>query len=404
MRILLVLRGVVPISRDSGGAELAAYELARRFAEAGNQVTLVSAHAELDEALPEGLELVPVESRLLRLVLRLPPGFFRWLVQHFVGNLAAARTARRELAARPYDVVNTHGALETLLLCRGCTIPIVYTEHDPTPWSVRYRRWWERLIRKAVYRSINARAFLRATTVVPVVESMGEELPARFSVPAANVRPISNGTNVDLFHPYRPGPSVVQEQTGFDSYCLFVGRLTPRKAPDILLRALADVAGVNCAFVGDGPMRPKLEALARELGIADRVGFIGTVQSALLGRIYADADFLVLPSVAEGTPLVVIEAMACGIPVLAARVSGLPALVRDWETGFLVKPGDVGELTMAMRFLAGDPELRERLSHGAQDLVQTKHLWPGLAQEYLDLFESLAGSRTPAPERTAASA
>ncbi len=215
MRILLVLRGVVPISRDSGGAELAAYELARRFAQAGHQVTVVSGYTRLEESLPEGLELVPVESRLMTAVLRLPPGFFRWLLQHLVGNVAAARTAQRQLAAREYDVVNTHGALETLLLSRRSSAPIVYTEHDPTPWSVRYRRWWERIIRRAVYRSINARAFLRATMVVPVVESMGEEIPARFSVPAANVRPISNGTNVDLFHPYRPGPSSVREQTGF---------------------------------------------------------------------------------------------------------------------------------------------------------------------------------------------
>ena len=121
----------------------------------------------------------------------------------------------------------------------------------------------------------------------------------------------------------------MRERSGFKRYCLFVGQLTPRKGPDILLRALADTDEICCVFVGDGPMKANLEALAKKLGVQERVAFLGALPPEQLGRIYAEADLLVLPSLSEGAPLVVLEAMACGTPVVTTRVSGLPVHVAD---------------------------------------------------------------------------
>src|SRR5207245_4567523 len=109
--------------------------------------------------------------------------------------------------------------------------------------------------------------------------------------PPSKVVVISNGTDVDVFNPMRPGVSQVREQYGFDRYCLFVGSLTPRKSPDLLLEAVAE-AGVSCVFVGDGPMRRKLERRAQHLGIVDKVAFLGSLPPDALARIYAGADVL----------------------------------------------------------------------------------------------------------------
>ena len=393
MRILMASRGVLPLRTAAGGAELVAFQLARSLALDGHEVVLLE-DVEENASPTDGLTIQPIGSGFVRLLGRLPGGFFRWILQHLAGNVVVARRVRRLLAVDPdYDVVHVHGALAAVLLARRVRVPLVYTEHDATPWSCRYRRWWERGIRKAVYTVVNGAAFRRASLVVTIFELLREEVALRWNVPPERLATVVNGTDVDIFRPDRPGVSRVRQDTGFDRYCVFVGRLTPRKAPDLLLRALVEAPDVMCAFVGDGPMWRKLEALVDELGVRDRVAFLGNVPPAELGRIYGDADFLVLPSVSEGTPLVILEAMACGTPVLATRVAGTPNLVRDWETGFVVKPGDVGQLAMGMRFLHGDDALRARMGEAARERIIEAFPWPMVARRYAALYADLVGER-----------
>ena len=146
---------------------------------------------------------------------------------------------------------------------------------------------------------------------------------------------------------------------------------------------------VNCVFAGDGPERSKLEQLAAALGVTERVAFLGDVSPHMLAPLYVRADLLVIPSFSETTPLVAFEAMACGTPVLSSRVAGLPDVVHDWSTGFLVKPGDVGQMAVAMRFLTADRPALVRMGTEAQQRVRKRFLWPNVAREYLTLYLSL---------------
>ena len=106
---------------------------------------------------------------------------------------------------------------------------------------------------------------------------------------------------------------------------------------------------------------------------------------------------LVLPSVSEAFPLVALEAMACGTPVLATRVSGLPEMIEDWQTGFLVKPGDIGQLAMGTRFLSGDPNLRKRMGQNVCRRVLDGFLPPAVTERYSSVFRSAAGLPEPEP-------
>lgn len=157
LRILIASRGVVPIGRGAGGAELVTFQLSRALVERGHAVTLIADIDAKHVVIPPGLVVVPVGLAPLRgLVLRLPRGFARWLLQHLVGNLAVGRRIRKELRRRPdgFDVIHAHGAVCAIRAKQATsTIPVVYTEHDATPWMCTYRRWWERLIRKAIYRT-----------------------------------------------------------------------------------------------------------------------------------------------------------------------------------------------------------------------------------------------------------
>jgi glycosyltransferase involved in cell wall biosynthesis len=387
----MVGRGVVPIKVGCGGAELAMYQLSKTLALSGHEVTLVADVVTDDFPASAGLRFVPLEGRAPRLAARLPTGFFGWLLKHLIGNLCSALVARRLLRGYRFDLVHAHGNLAARLMGRFGRVPVVYTEHDSTPWSCHYRSWHERIIRRAIYRLVNVGAFRRVDCIATTCESLRVELLERWAIEAKQVMTILNGADFDVFH---PDAGQAAPPAPFERYCLFVGRLTPRKAPDLLLHALVEAPGINCVFAGDGPMRGRLEALAAALGVAERVAFLGDVSPRRLGPLYTQADLLVLPSFSETTSLVAFEAMACGTPVLSSRIAGLPDVVHDWSTGFLVKPGDVGQLTIAIRFLTADPEALARMGAEAQKRVRKRFLWPNVAREYLALYHSLLPDTT----------
>ena len=396
LRVMVVTRGVLPLGPRAGGAERVAARLAVTLAGEGHEVVLVSDVEEPIADLPGSLRIAPVRSHTPWLE-RLPSRFSRWIAQHLAGNVLAARAARRELAAagdRPFDAVHVHGALAAILLARSPRPAVlVYTEHDATPWSCRYRHWWEHAIRVAVFRSVNLRACRAADAVSTPFPNLATELAARSRMPRDHFRPVANA--VDL----RPVSPAATEQDpclaellrleGFDPYVVFVGSLTDRKGPDVLLRALVG-ASVRCVFVGDGPMRARLEALAGVLGVAGRVRFVGALPTHRVLDLCDAADALVLPSFAEALPLVILEAFSCGTPVVATDVAGIPSVVRDGETGLLVPPGDARRLAEALELVTFDGELRQALGKGAAALADDHLDYAGAAGRYVELYRELA--------------
>jgi glycosyltransferase involved in cell wall biosynthesis len=394
LRVLMASRGVVPIGAGAGGAELQTFQLAKELVARGHQVTFV-ADVDLEQvAIPAGLEVVPVGMNGVRgLVRKLPSGFIPWLFQHLAGNLAVVRRIRNLVRQSPagFDVIHCHGALSALGAKLASPVPVVYTEHDATPWMCHYRRWWEQVVRRVIYRTVNVAAFRRVDRVVTNFESLAQELTERWCIPRERLISIRNGIDVDGLTNARGRLLSVSEELGIGSYCLFVGSLDLRKAPDILLRALSDAPGITCVLVGDGPARHHLEQLAQQLNVTERVRFAGYLRPSELGRYYAEADLLVLPSFSETTPRVILEAMACGTPVVASRVGGIPTIVEDWKTGFLVKPGDVGQLAMVLRFLTEDKPRLRRMGAEAQKRVQM-WLWPSVLASYILLFQGISGA------------
>jgi len=408
LRILIVSRGVLPAGRKSGGAEFVAFELAKHLADRGEEVVLVSdIDFPLRGHLPVTLSITDVGSwrGLARLVRLVPVGFPRWVLQHLLGNIRVAKRAWALLEAdgQDFDVVHVHGALATILLRRMVRslpreVPLVYTEHDSTPWSCRYRRVLERTVRRWVYRHVNLRACRAATTVVVNYPALADELARRTGLARARFTTIRNATGPA--HPAGPvqraghrAADHVATKHGLDRYYLFVGALVDRKGPDILLRALAQV-GLPCIFVGDGPMRASLERLAARAGVADQVAFTGALERHDVHLYYRGAEALVLPSVSEGVPLVALEALDAGVPVIASNLAGVASVVRDGENGLLVAPGDAVSLARALSAVEADEILRVRLRDGARRSSDTITYWPDVASQLCDLYQ-----QHPADER-----
>ena len=143
---------------------------------------------------------------------------------------------------------------------------------------------------------------------------------------------------------------------------LFVGRLAAVKGVPVLFDAIVAMADrhpdLTLRLVGDGPDRPALEAEIARHGLTDRVVFLGYRSQAEVADELAQADVFVLPSFAEGVPVVLMEAMAAQVPVLTTRIAGIPELVEDKVSGLVVPPGDVAAFTDALEVLLSDPDKR----------------------------------------------
>jgi colanic acid/amylovoran biosynthesis glycosyltransferase len=157
---------------------------------------------------------------------------------------------------------------------------------------------------------------------------------------------------------------------------LCVARLVEHKGQAILLRALArlrdDGLPLRATIAGEGPEEERLRQLVRELGLQGLVELAGAVPQAELGDLYSDADIFCLPTLSEAVGVVNMEAMATGLPVVSSNLMGVPELIEDGRSGILVTPGRDGELAEALRRLAEDPPLRQRLGEAGRAKVVEK--------------------------------
>ena len=177
------------------------------------------------------------------------------------------------------------------------------------------------------------------------------------------------GVDPQLFRPRDVRP--IRPDSRFRILCL--GRLVAAKGQAVLLDAVRLLVRqgqpVLATFAGDGPDRQRLEAMAREYGVADHVTFLGGVNPESVRDLYATSDAFVLPSFAEGIPVVLMEAMAMEVPCVSTVITGIPELITNGESGLLVSPSDAAELAAAIEKLIVDAPLRQALGKAGRRKV-----------------------------------
>jgi glycosyltransferase involved in cell wall biosynthesis len=203
---------------------------------------------------------------------------------------------------------------------------------------------------------------------------------------AAKTSVVNLGVDLEKFSP----PRVQAPDTRERLRVLCLGRLVERKGQAFLIAALErpGTTSLELTLAGDGPERRHLEALAERLQPDQRVTFTGVVGQDEALELYRDADLFCLPSLSEGMPAVLIEAMACGLPVVTTRIDAIPELVSDGANGLLVEPGNADALAAALTRLAGDPGLRARLGAAARETVGEHYEIKAQTARLLALFES----------------
>ena len=193
----------------------------------------------------------------------------------------------------------------------------------------------------------------RAAAVVTVSQGLHERL-SMLGIRSDRIKVLRNGVDTDLFFPI--DQSIARSRLGLTGRVLLsVGNLVPLKGHDLVIKALADLPSTTLLIVGQGTERTTLEALAREVGVADRVRFLEPVPQHELRDIYSAADALVLASSSEGWPNVLLESMACGTPVIATDIPGAREIVGSPEVGQLLPERTPKSISKSVESLFATP-------------------------------------------------
>jgi phosphatidylinositol alpha 1,6-mannosyltransferase len=208
----------------------------------------------------------------------------------------------------------------------------------------------------------------------------------------APARAISNGIDLNRFRPGAPDPEALT-RFGLPTdrpLIIHVNRLSEEKRIDVLIRAAQHLRQpAHIALVGSGPMEAELRALAASLHVEDRVSFLGFVRDADLLSLRRSAALFAIPSEADLQSLATMEAMACGLPVVAANSYALPELVHQNENGFLFQPGNSEELARAIDTILEDGDLRTRMGQESLNIIE-KHDRLNILDEWEDLYRRLS--------------
>jgi glycosyltransferase involved in cell wall biosynthesis len=202
---------------------------------------------------------------------------------------------------------------------------------------------------------------------------------------SGKVKVIPNGVDLEEFKPRREFKKIGVRKV------LFVGRLFSNKGVQYLVKAapmvLAKHPCVEFIIVGKGPMEAELRNMVRRLNIEHAFKFLGIVPS--IPEVMSQCDIFVRPSLTEGMPLTILEAMACGLPVIASKISGSSEVIKDGETGILVEVGNVEQLSNAVIRLLEDENYAERIRIRAYEFVKKHYSWDKIAEEYLKTYDDV---------------
>lgn len=301
---------------------------------------------------------------------------------NLAGALAILRYARRQ----GIDLLHSHGYKGNIffgLLPRFMRrLPLVSTVHG---WT-----WTGGLNRMLLYEFLDALALKGADRVVLVSAGMLQN-PRMRSFSSATTAIVENGI---------PGPCVPDQAALDPAIVAFIrggrsigalGRLSPEKGFDLLIEALAALvaggADLRLVIMGEGGEREGLEGAARRLGVADRVLMPGYLPDAK--RYIPLFGAFVLPSRTEGLPMVLLEAMQTGVPIVASRVGGGPEVLQGGECGVLVEPGTAAALVDGIRGVLGNPEAAAQRAAAAGERVAERFSSRAMAQKYLAIYAGL---------------
>ena len=340
-----------------GGAESLIIPFARRLDRSRYALTVcclstVAGNAIEPELRKDGVTIVNLGARNLR-------------------DRAAFRRLVTLVREGQFDLVHAHlpyASIWSAVLSRNTGVPSIASLHvAPSATRELHDSFRHRLLTEVRDRLMRFVMNRWSSRVISVSGALRDIYLKRGGLDAAKLRVVHNGIELDRFRRDRAATRAqLEREFGFPhdaKIAVTVAVLRPKKGIEVLLEAATRVPDAYFLIVGDGPKREEWNALAQQLGVADRIRWAGYRRD--VDALLAGCDLFVHPSLDDAFPTVLLEAMAAGLPVVATRVGGIPEIVSDF-TGRLVAAGDAGELAAAIDALMNDDVARKRMSVAAE--------------------------------------
>jgi len=355
-----------------GGVESFVWDLARELAQRGQSITIIGGNGSRLEAVA-GVRVLtfPFVSRTL--IQAIPPLRRAYAEAKLLERLSLAVSALPHLIAARYDIIHLQKPYDlapALLAGRLSGARVILGCHGED----FYRG--DRMLARRADGSVSCSHYNART------------IAARYGfMPQV----VFNGIDTNLFRPVAPDPKILALRGGSMAtrLLLWVGRFQPWKGVDIAIRALLHIPNAILVIAGDGQERANLEQLTTELGLVERVHFLGSVARADLPAIYAASDLLLATSFASETfGIGPVEAQACGLPVVASRFGGFPEVIDEGRTGLLYPPRDEQALAAAANSLLNNPARRAAMATAAPAWA-AQFAWPAVADRVEAVYRGI---------------
>lgn len=307
-----------------------------------------------------------------------------------INPVALLRLVRTLGGLRP-DLIQSHGARSNFYAAVagrlvGTRVVLLTVHNSLYDYPVSGNR-------RNIYLTFNRISCRLADKILCVADSLAGDLTERSGVDREKITIIHNGVDLERFSPARISGVPIRQELSLEGtpVIAIIGRMTEQKGHTFFLRALGllrnSFPGIRGFIVGDGPLREELERQACLLGVRESCAFLGVRQD--IPEILAAVNVVTVPSLSEGFPYVVLEAMAMARPVVASRVSGLPEVIEDGVNGMLVPPRDPAALATAIKFLLTNPSEARRMGQQARALVQERFSLERMVKATQDLYAAL---------------
>ena len=382
----MVGTGIFPVPPlKGGGVEMHIFCLMKELAKLGHEVHYVGGISNTNEL--NGIKLHEVDVSRSDEPLKLE----YWIPRAVKAEIGVCRKSFIATKKINFDIIHIHevrGNIPGLFLSFLKSAPTVFTIHGLTPWMHKFNSFLEGKLRKLMWFISDLQVLKRVDHIITVNEAIKSHLALYWKIPESKVTYIPNGIDLSNFSIER-NCDILKKYDIPSRYCLFVGHLIRRKGITYLLEALDKIPNISCVVVGVGPERYRLIRFFKKLEYQGKVISLGGIPYKDLISLYKRAEFLVLPSISEAFPTVILEAMASGIPIVAFDLPGLRRLVINGYNGFLVPPRNVEKLSEKIRFLFENKSVCNIMGRNAQKIA-SKYDWSNIAKMIIKVYEFAA--------------
>jgi glycosyltransferase involved in cell wall biosynthesis len=345
-----------------GGTEIATYNLAKHLAKRGHEIYVITSY---DEGFPDiytenGFYVHRILWSAIRII---------GVVSFHVKVFFRIRTIKPDIVQVQYIDMG----ISAWLIKKILRIPYVVWGRGS---DINQLNRFSRIKAKPILQNANA--------ILALTENMRIKLKNIYNT---EIYIVPNGIDLEE---YKGSTTIPDRKTGTKNI-LFVGSLRPVKGVQYLINSMKkiheELPDARLILVGDGEEREHLEALSIQLGLQKYVEFIGIVSHEKVKTFMQQADVFVLPSLSEGFPNVILEAMACGLPIIASHVGGIPDIITNDTNGYLVEVKDTNDMANKILLLLSDDALRKKISDNNRNLVK-KYTWENVILKLEKIYAS----------------